>query len=253
MEQERRVLFLDIETAPNLAYVWGMWEQNVIDFKSQWYIMCFSAKWKDGEHITKGLSDYREYRNGKENDRELVKELWDLINQAEIVVAHNGDQFDLRKINTRFSYYNLPPPSPYKTVDTKKIAKRYFSFNNNSLDNLGEYLNLGRKIKHGGFELWQGCMSGDNKSWRQMKAYNKQDIVLLEKVYFHLLPWMKNHPNMGIYINGTVCPKCGSRSLVRKGIQHNSTTSYHRIKCKDCRGWCRATVNLQESRPLVSV
>src|SRR3990167_8593957 len=252
MGKERGILFLDIETAPNLAYVWGMWEQNVVDFKNQWYIMSFSVK-SNGETITKGLLDYKGYNRNKENDKALVQELWHLLNKAEIVIAHNGDQFDLKKINTRFSYYDMPPPSPYRTVDTKKIAKRYFAFNSNSLDNLGDYLGLGRKIKHEGFELWQECMKGNLKAWGRMKAYNQQDVVLLEKVYFRLLPWMKGHPNMGVYTDKTVCPKCGSRSLQRRGIMHLTSTSYHRIFCNDCRGWCRATVNLQESKPLVGI
>lgn len=253
MEKQRGIVFLDIETSPNLAYVWGMWEQNVIEFKSQWYIMSFSAKWLGGGHTTKGLVDYRGYTKGSEDDKALIKELWYILDKAEIVIAQNGDQFDIKKINARFAYHNLPPPSPYRTVDTKKVAKKYFAFNSNSLDNLGEYLGLGRKIKHDGFELWQGCMTGDKKSWKQMKAYNKQDVVLLEKIYLHLLPWIKNHPNLGLYTDKMVCPKCKSVKLERRGVQYNQTTKYVRLFCQDCRGWSRSTNNLQEVRPLVSI
>ena len=230
-----------------------MWEQNAIDFKSQWYIMCFSIKWLGGSHITKSLSDYRGYKRWSDNDKSLVKELWGLLDKAEIIISQNGDSFDLKKINTRFVYYGLPPPSPYRSIDTKKIAKKYFAFNSNSLDNLGEYLGLGRKIKHEGFELWKRCMAGDLKAWKKMKAYNRQDVILLEKIYFHLRPWHKSHPNLGIYSNQLICPKCESTKLRFRGYAMNSTTKYRRINCKNCGGWSRTTFNLQEDKLLVSI
>lgn len=252
-QREVGILLIDIETAPNLAFVWGMWEQNVIDFQSQWYILCFSAKWMNGEHITKGLPDYKGYTKGSENDKKLVSELWNLLNKADIVIAQNGDEFDIKKINTRFAYYNFPPPSPYRTVDTLKVARKYFAFNSNKLDSLGEYLGQGRKVKHQGFDLWKGCMSGDKKAWDQMKVYNKQDVILLEKVYRRLLPWVSNHPNMGIYTDGIICPKCGSKSLQRRGFYRGKTTKYRQIFCNDCRGWSRSYANLQEHKVLVSL
>ena len=213
--------------------------------------MCFSAK--GDEHITKGLPDYPGYKKGSEDDRKLVKELWHLLDKAEIVIAQNGDAFDLKKINTRFAYYGMPPPSPYRTVDTLKVARRYFAFNSNKLDYLGEYLGLGRKIKHEGFELWKRCIDGDLKAWKQMKAYNRQDVVLLEKVYLHLLPWIKNHPNLDNYSDTTVCPKCGSKELQRRGYQFNQTTKYARIQCKNCGGWSRSPVNIKDRRSITSI
>lgn len=228
-----------------------MWEQNVIDFKSQWYIMCFSAK--NGTHITKGLPDYQGYTKGSEDDSKLVKELWNLLDKAEIVCCQNGDAFDIKKINARFAYYNLPPPSPYRTIDTLKIARKYFAFSSNKLDHLGASLGLGRKLEHEGFPLWRRCMIGDKKAWNKMKAYNKQDVLLLEKVYFRFLPWIKNHPNLDTYSESTVCPKCGSKDLVKRGYQFNQTTKYARIQCKTCGGWCRSPINEQEKKPIVSI
>lgn len=245
-------MLLDIETAPNLAYIWGMYEQNAIDFKSQGYIMCFSAKWLGGEHITKGLPDYQGYKKGSENDRKLIQELWNLLNEAEIVIAQNGDAFDIKKINTRFTSYGMSPPSPYRTLDTKKIAKRYFYFNSNSLDNMGEFLGLGRKIKHEGFELWKRCIAGDLKAWNKMKAYNKQDVVLLEKIYLHFLPWIKNHPNLAAYVSGLTCPRCKG-NLAKRGLQVNNSTTYHRMYCRNCKGWSRGVVNLQKVKQYISI
>ena len=213
--------------------------------------MCFSAK--NGKHITKGLPDYQGYKKGSEDDSKLVKELWHLLDRAEIVVAQNGDAFDLKKINARFAYHNLPPPSPYRTVDTLKVARRYFAFSSNKLDHLGASLGLGRKLEHEGFPLWKRCMAGDSKAWKKMKAYNKQDVLLLEKVYYRFLPWIKNHPNLDNYSDGTCCPKCGSKSLQKRGYLHTNTTKYARICCMSCGGWSRSPVNVNEKRPLINL
>ena len=138
-------------------------------------------------------------------------------------------------------------------VDTKTEIKKVARFESNKLDDLGEQLGLGRKLEHEGWELWEGCYNGDKKSWAKMKAYNKQDVDLLERLYLRVRPFVKNHPSLDTYSETTVCPKCGSSNLVRRGYQFNQTTKYARIKCKDCRGWSRSPVNLQEKRPLVSI
>lgn len=222
-----KVLLYDLETAPNLAYVWGKYEQDVIAYEQEGYMLSWSAKWLDGKQITKGLDDYK-----CKDDKELVRELYKLISEADIVIAHNGDRFDIRKMNTRFIFHGLQPPEPYKTVDTLKIARRYFAFNSNKLDDLGQFLNLGRKVKHPGFQLWLGCMNGDKKSWQLMKKYNKQDVLLLERVYLKLLPWITNHPN---FKDGELdCPNCNSTSYQRKGIDFFKGVKSQRYKCSDC-------------------
>ena len=214
--------------------------------------MCFSVK--NGEHITKGLPDYQGYKNGSEDDSKLVKELWGLLDRADIVVAQNGDKFDIKKINARFAYYRLPPPSPYRTVDTLKVARKYFAFSSNKLDHLGQFLQLGRKMEHEGFPLWRRCMLGDKKAWKKMKAYNRQDVLLLEKVYYRFLPWISNHPNMAMYNEGKVCPKCSSdKGFKRGGFYTNKTTQYQVWRCKNCGGQARTTLNLRENKPLVGI
>lgn len=238
-DEEPKILLFDIETAPNLAYVWGKWEQNVIAFQKEWYMISFSWKWL-GEKKTsvKSLINYSNFRKDKTDDSALVKDLWKLFNQADIIIAHNGDQFDIRKSNARFAYHKLLPPSTYKTIDTKKVAKRYFNFNSNKLDDLGQLFGLGEKLDTGGFDLWLGCMSGDKKSWKKMCDYNIQDVVLLEKVYNVMLPWMVNHPNLGLYgTHSHVCPNCASPLVHKRGYGINAKTRYERINCQSCGAW----------------
>lgn len=235
-----KVLLFDIETAPNLGYIWGKYEQDVIEYKKEWHMLCFAYKWLGERGVyAYSLPDFKkEYKKDPEDDSALVKRLWSLFNEADIIIAHNGNSFDVKKTNARFVKHNLLPPEPYKTIDTKLVAKRYFNFNSNKLDDLGNYLGLGRKIQTGGFELWKGCMSGDRKSWNKMVSYNKQDVVLLEKVYQKLKPWMNNHPNIALLNDDKhACPNCGSENIHRRGIATTRVSKRQRYQCQDCGAW----------------
>lgn len=240
-----KILLFDIETTPNIGYVWGKWEQNVIEFVEEWHILSFSAKWLgSNKQTTKGLCDYGTYKKDKKSDKELVNELWKLFDEADVLVAHNGDQFDIKKVQERFSFYRLNPPSPFKSIDTKKVAKKYFSFNSNSLNDLGITLGFGKKEKHDGFETWLGCMAGDKKSWDIMKKYNAKDVILLEKVYLHFLPWISNHPNLSADVQ---CPKCSGARIQWRGTARTLSGIYARFQCQDCGGWGRSRDKLTDT------
>lgn len=227
-----KVLLFDIETAPNLAYVWGKYEQDVIAFKSEWYILSVAYKWL-GEKEIHCLT----IQGRKGNDKILVTKLRELFHQADVVIAHNGDAFDIKKARARFIFHGLKPPSQFATVDTYKVAKRYFNFNSNKLNDLGIYLKVGEKVKHTGFDLWLGCMQDKAKSWSLLKKYNKQDVALLERVYNKLLPWMDKHPHMALLEDRKGCPKCGSSEVIKDGIRANSMSIQQQWFCKACEGY----------------
>jgi uncharacterized protein YprB with RNaseH-like and TPR domain len=234
-----KILFLDIETAPSLGWVWGKWQQNVIDFKKDWYILSYAYKWAHENEIKViGLIDLPGYKRHAENDKALAKTLWKLLDEADIVIAQNGDGFDVPKINTRFLIHDLQPPSPYKTVDTLKIARKVFAFDSNKLDDLGHYLNIGRKLPHTGFHLWKGCMTGDPEAWKLMKEYNAHDIDLLEKLYYKVRAWDKNHPqvNKGQIAN-EACPKCSSDHVQKRGFSYTQLRKKQRYQCLNCTTW----------------
>ena len=239
-----KVLFFDIETAPNLSYVWGQWQQDVIDHAQEWYILCFSYKWEDQKktHVV-SLDDFDLYNEDSENDFDVVYKLWQLLDEADIVIGHNSDAFDIKKANARFAYHNLGPTTHYQTVDTLKIARRYFKFNSNRLGHLGEHLGLGGKEATGGFQTWAGCMKGDVKAWATMKKYAKQDVDLLIDVYERLRPWATNHPNRNV-IDATshACPTCGSNKLQKRGNRRTRTMVYRQLQCVRCRSYCRERV-----------
>lgn len=228
-----KILIYDIETSPNLAYVWGKYEQDVIEYAKEWQILSVAWKWlgDKGTHVTT-LND-----SAVRDDKELCAKLWELFNEADVVVAHNGDRFDQKKVRARFLFWRLPPPKPFVSVDTCKVAKKYFKFNSNKLDDLGEHLKMGRKYKHPGFSMWRGCMAGDPASWKKMARYNKQDVVLLEKIYLCMRPWMDNHPSVALLEGHKGCPSCGSKDCIKKGLRATHSTIKQQWVCKDCNSW----------------
>ena len=245
------MLFFDIETAPNLSNVWGHYEQNVLRHVREWHLLCFSYRWAH-EKTTKviALPDYPDlYTKDPESDYGVATALHELLDEADIVIGHNVDKFDVRKSNARFVYWGFGPNSPYRTVDTLKVARKCFMFNSNKLGDLGEFLDLGTKEQTGGFKLWVGCMEGDEKSWRKMKKYAKRDVDLLVKVYEELLPWMKTHPNLNVYSGGDSCTNCASSSLTKRGFCYTNTMTYQRYQCKDCGKYSRSRESVKVIRP----
>lgn len=227
---KKKILLFDIETSPHLSYTWGKYEQDVIDFKEEGHIMCFAYKFLDEKKIyTVATIDFK-----KDGERMVVENLHRLFDTADIIIAHNGDDFDIKMVNRSFARYGMQPPSPYETIDTKKLAKSRFRFTSNKLDDLGEYLGLGRKIQTGGFQLWLDCMAGNKKAWKKMLAYNKQDVALLEKIYLRLRPWAKTHPRIDT-TDKILCPVCGSHKVQRRGYGYTASGfMYYRFQCNSC-------------------
>ncbi len=238
------IVFLDIETSPIIGYTWGFYDQNVIKVIEPVKVLC--CGWKTlgtGTVTVKGLNDYEGYQPGVVDDKKLVEEIWYVLDEADVVLAHNGDSFDIKVLNARFLANGLNPPSDYKTIDTLKVAKKYFRFNNNKLDELGSYLHEGRKAGTGGFETWTGCMEGDPTSWKRMKEYNAKDVELLERVYLRLRPFISNHPDLNL-LSGTrtrsssfSCGTCQSENTQKRGFQMTKAGRYQRYSCSDCGSW----------------
>lgn len=238
-----RVLLFDIENTPNIAYTWGKWQQDVNRFEKEWWMLCYGYKWlgEKRSHVV-AQPDFTGYERDRTNDRQLVKALRDLVDEADVVVAHNGDKFDLPKSRARWAIHGLKPPSPVKTVDTLKVARRYFMFNSNSLGDLGETLGLGSKGSTGGFDTWLGCMAGDPKAWARMTRYCKQDVNLLEAIYLRLRPFIETgHPNMALLTDKpAACCRCGQsdRALKSTGWRYYGVTKRRRFRCPSCASFC---------------
>ena len=190
-----RILFLDIETTPLEAFVWQMqvWRANVKDDAviSRWFMLTWSAKWLFSSDTMSMRLTSDEVK--AEKDGRIVDGLWKVLNEADIVVAHNGDRFDIPNINTRFIINGLSPTKPYSTIDTLRIAQKQFGFSHNSLNALARVFELPEKIDTD-FDLWVRCKNGEEKALKKMENYNRRDVEVLEEVYLKIRPWIKGHP-----------------------------------------------------------
>jgi len=234
-----KILLFDIETAPSITYTWGRWDQNIAPSQviQESHMLCWAAKWLDSDEVFfDSLPNHKGYKRNPTDDSKIVKTLSDILNVADIAIAHNGDGFDMKWLRKQLAKYRLPNVSTAKTVDTLKVAKRYFNFPSNRLDELAAYLGISeRKIKTD-FNLWRDCMNGKVDAWQAMLDYNIQDLYPLEEVYKVLRPFMTNHPNVGVYEDNLQmsCPVCGGTELVKNGYYHTNLSRFQRYKCNDC-------------------
>lgn len=248
-----RTLLVDTETFPMLFFAWQPWEATALRVVENTSFACWSAKWLGGKQITRCLADYAGYKPNSRNDKKLLAELWKLLDEADIVVAHNAKKFDVKKINYRFIVHGLGIPSPYQIIDTLTEVRKVASFDSHRLNELSRLTTKRQKLRTGGADLWFDCLEGDEKAWRHMKRYCANDVApLLEDWYLTLRPWIKSHPNVGMWSAGEVCPKCGSDRVQARGTARNNTTAYRRMHCQSCGGWSRSAKSIPKRKPLVS-
>ncbi len=234
-----KILVLDIETFPALANVWKFWKENVgakqvVEHST---IASFACKW-----LHKDAIYYEDTQN--QSEKSLLKSLLLFLDEADIVIAHNAQKFDLPTIQGRALVNGLKPPSPYKIIDTLLVARYEFNFPANSLEYLALILECAPKLGHKkfpGFELWSECMKNNPEAWEEMAVYNKQDVYTLEEIYFKMLPFMRRHPNVAVFDEpeAILCPKCGSAHIQRRGYTTTNVGKYQKFQCNDCGGWAR--------------
>jgi DNA polymerase elongation subunit (family B)/predicted RNA-binding Zn-ribbon protein involved in translation (DUF1610 family) len=248
-----RILLLDLETSPILAYVWGRWKQNVYQAQvvQESFILTYSCKWLGEDEIIYGYLSPSEVK--LENDFRIVHELRDIIDSADMVVAHNGIQFDFPIINTRCVYHRIAPPSNYRPIDTLRIARNKFRFSSNKLNDLCEYLGIGVKEDNGGFNTWVGYLNGEMESIQKMVTYNIKDVDLLEKLYLRLRPFDNSHPNVQIYQKDDViimsCPCCGSKDIQKTDkLFYTNLSAFDAYFCEDCGKRFRGRKNVIKNR-----
>lgn len=238
-----KVLLYDIETAPIQAYTWGIYDQNVglNQVISDWHLLSWSAKWLDKKNVM-----YMDQRKAKDitNDKKILQGLWNLLDEADIVITQNGKVFDQKKVYARFIFHGMSPPSPSKHIDTKQIAKKNFGFTSNGLAHLSAHLGGVPKSDHAkfpGMELWKECLKGNLAAWREMEKYNKRDVIALEAIYTKLRAW-DNSVNINLTEGG--CRSCGSFNYQFRGTETTSTGKYKRFQCTDCGAWGKSSTNL---------
>ena len=234
------ILLLDIECTPMLVWSYEMYDASIVKQQRDWYITGWSVKWLGGKSTTKILPDFPAYKKDKRNDKQLMEALMPFLAEADIIIAHNGDGFDVKKINTRLIINGLEPLPVSKTIDTLKIARRNFKFSSNRLDFICQALGIGEKI-HLEKDIWYDCIEkDDSKAWEKMRKYNKHDTDLLEPLYYRFLPWIKNYPQF--HTKKTQCPRPGCMSLNTQSRGDADKPNYKRYRCKECTGWFQEKV-----------
>lgn len=242
---------IDIETSPNVAHVWGLWNQNVglTQLLETTEMMSFAAKFLGD----KRTQFYSTFHQGKEA---MVQKAWDLLNDADVVMGWNSKSFDVKHLNREFLEAGLRPPSPFKQIDLMLAVKRQFRLPSNKLQYVSTLLGLQGKVQHSGHQLWIDCLAGKAKAWAEMRKYNIQDVDILQEVYEVLKPWIDGHPSLALYApesaeDGHSCPTCGSTDLRREGYAFTRLGRFQRFVCQACGKWSRGgqklgTVEIRE-------
>lgn len=241
-----KILFLDIETSPNVVYTWNFFKANIgVDQVIQpGEVLCFSAKWFGDEDT--------QFFHGRQDRFEMIKAAWSLLDEADVVIHYWGSEFDIPWLNREFLENGLKPPRPFKQIDLKKVVAKNFYYPSKKLQFFSTQLGLAGKVEHEGFPLWVKCLQGDDDAWERMELYNRQDTVLLEEVYEIVLPWIQNHPHRHLYGDHGACPACGHHYLTNAGYAYTKVSRYPQYRCDNCGTLFRDTkrlngVEIQES------
>lgn len=254
-EHRPDIVLFDLETLPNLREALKVWPA-LGDYPGKTLratittIICAGYKYY-GEKKTHCINawDFPEWKKDRNNDKRVVKALYEVLKDADAIVTHNGKRFDWKFVQTRLLYHGFPPLHHIAHIDTKELASRnLFSFNNR-LGYLGEWLVDDKKLKHDGWDLWVDVWDNKKKAKDTMTKYCKKDVILLEKVFSLLRPFATNIPNHNLWkqTDDKVCPSCGSNALKSYGWRHTKTKSYRRLRCKDCNSFSR--LNLKNIEP----
>lgn len=257
MKLERKspkILLFDIETTPLEVYTWGIRDVYISedDIIKDWSVLAWAAKWLDEKKIM--YMDTRKKRN-KRDDKEILKAIWKLLDEADVVITQNGRRFDQKKLYSRFIQHGMQKPSSFQHIDTLAINRKNFAHTSNRLAYVCKILKTDRqKLTHKTFPgnlLWRECLKGNKKAFQEMEVYNKFDVLSLEDLYKKLAPW-DNSINLNIYTNGKPTCTCGSTSLLKRGYHYTNTGKFQRYRCNKCGKEFRDGMNQkQETKKLL--
>jgi uncharacterized protein YprB with RNaseH-like and TPR domain/predicted RNA-binding Zn-ribbon protein involved in translation (DUF1610 family) len=227
-------LFFDIETSPNIGLFWTAgYKQNIShdNIIKERAIICICYKWADDEKI------YSLTWDANQDDKKMLEQFVQIANEADELVGHNGDKYDLAWVKTRCLYHGIPMFPNYVTIDTLKQARSKFKFNSNKLDYIGKFLGLGEKI-HTSFNLWKDIvLNKDKQALEDMVTYCKGDVELLEKIYNKMSSYFPHKTHFGV-LNGEEkysCPECGSDDMAFSKRRLTALGNHRvQLQCKSC-------------------
>lgn len=252
--REPKLLAYDIECTGILGYGYGVWETNIHKIVEQPILLSFSYAWYSPDKKPKikcrTLADTASYDKNPRDDKLLVMELWDLFNETDVTIGHNSRAFDDKVANMFFLKHGLIPPVPHQQLDTKVMAKQIGRFPSNSLNNLGDFFNIGKKTETTHADLWWDSINGGKvglKAMKKMATYNNQDVNLTIQLYEILRPWYKTPVNFARLANVEfACPACLGDDYHQEGTRPTKTGRYRRFKCNKCFHWFSERTGIKE-------
>ena len=272
-----KVLLFDIETTPMLVETWHLYPNRISieQIMHDWNIICWRAKWLFSDEIMGACQTPHE--SIRRDDKRVTQKLWKLIDEADILIAHNLNKFDYKKANSRFLLHGMKPPSPCQFIDTLLAARKQFKMSSNKLDYLCKILGIGAKLNTG-YQLWKDCIGGKvlkvatrhngnklkrietfdakivSKALKEMYDYCGQDVQILEDLYLKLRPWIKSHPNMALYLENSEnkCANCGSDKIEYCSKPYYTPTGiYETFRCSDCNAITRSRSSEKRQKELL--
>lgn len=239
MSKPLKVLIWDIETAPGKAYFWRPKVRFIPHpmVITEPFIICWSAKWLGEKKVYSDFLTPAEVAEG--DDSRVCQSIADMIREADIIVAHNGDAFDEPFLRGRLFVNDQEPLGPVDSIDTKKMATRDFDLPHNNLEAISKLRAIGEKIKTD-FSWWTEILEGSETAMKQMVKYNRKDVVILEDVFQSMRPHVRRLRRMQDGI-GVVCTNCGSSNVHKRGKKKYRThaNTFQQYQCQDCRRYFR--------------
>ena len=254
-KQGPKIVHADVETSLMLVYTFGTFKQNIsLDAIVQdWNMLSFAAKWHDVPCVLyQDLSDQR----NPVNDKRLCTSLHRILREADVVVAHNGKRFDMRKIRARMAHNRMSPIPNVRVIDTLVESRKQFGFTSHKLIYLTEKFGpegerKNEHMKFPGIKLWLECQKGNPEAWAEMKAYNVPDVTSMEGMYKELRGWYQGAQNLAVFVpvllEGKVCPNCASSDvkMERGRYVYTQVSIFQRYRCNSCGGYARGRTQVR--------
>jgi DNA polymerase elongation subunit (family B) len=236
MNNSAKILTLDIETKPAIAFIWRMWKESIPNERliEPDGILCIGTKW----NYEKKPVVFSTWKHGEVG---MLSRALERINEADAIVTYNGSKFDLPHLMAAFIKNELPAPAPVSHIDLFKFVRNHTKFMSKKLNYVAQELGLGAKVKHDGFDMWVRVMQGDPVAQKKMEEYCAHDVYLTEQVYERLKGYIPNHPALGFAGTPETCPTCGSKHTQRRGFYYTRAYKWQRHQCTSCGSWFKTS------------
>ena len=254
-----RVVTLDIERIPGRARVkhrgltiegefWDLsgWKHTIgrrihADDVLEWpRTICAAWRWYGEEEVHFAA----EWEVGGHEG--FLRRLWEVADECDIAIGHNAGGFDFPILAGDWAMLGLPAPSPFKIIDTLKVARSAFSMPSNTLDSLAKRLGVESKSDKYDVRVAQAAVNGDKEAQGRIEDYNRGDIIASEALFDRLRPYAKGLPHLGMWTDSeNACPNCGHDMAPTGKIAHANVQAYAAMQCPSCGAHGRNTVRLK--------